>query len=107
MKQLKNTQIDFIELYTRGDEQANQFYQKLGFEMVLETYDVFGLEKGLRKHLDIEGIEDKRLIIKNSDGEACDFAIVNGVYEVYNKEALNRFDYDRYYPSRGYIKYIK
>ncbi|MEO4053021.1 GNAT family N-acetyltransferase [Solibacillus sp. CAU 1738] len=61
LKHLNDTQIEFIELYTRGDEQANQFYQKLGFEMALETYDVFGLEKGLRKNLVIEGIGDKKL----------------------------------------------
>ena len=41
LKELESTPIEFIELYTRGDEQANNFYKKLGFELLLETYDVF------------------------------------------------------------------
>ncbi|AWE07640.1 GNAT family N-acetyltransferase [Lysinibacillus sp. 2017] len=107
LKELENTPIEFIELYTRDDEQANNFYKKLGFDLLLETYDVFGVEKSLSKDIFITGIEDKKLKAKTENGEPCDFVLVGGVYEVYDLKALEKIEYDRYYPSRGYYKKIK
>lgn len=107
IKELEKRPIEFIELYTRDDEQANNFYKKLGFELRLETYDVFGVEKRLIKPISIEGIKDKKLIAKTADGNDCDFLLVEGVYEVYDLEALNSIEYNRYYPARGYYKRIK
>ena len=107
LKELEKTPIEFIELYTRGDEQANNFYKKLGFELLLETYDVFGVEKGKSKPISINGIENKKLQATYVDGEPCDYVMVNGVYEVYDLQALDQIDYDRYYPARGYYKKIK
>lgn len=107
LKELENTPIEFIELYTRDDEQANNFYKKLGFDLLLETYDVFGVEKSLSKDIFIMGIEDKKLKAKTENGEPCDFVLVGGVYEVYDLKALEKIEYDRYYPSRGYYKKIK
>ncbi|WP_052131485.1 GNAT family N-acetyltransferase [Planococcus sp. CAU13] len=104
VKQLQGTEIEFIELYTRDDEQANNFYKKLGFEMLLETYDVFGIEKGVRGDVFVKGIEDKTLLVDDEAGEKCDYLLVDGVYQVFTKEALEKIDYDRYYPARGYYK---
>lgn len=107
LKELEHTPIQFIELYTRDDEQANQFYKKLGFELMLETYDVFGVEKKNSKPIYIQGIEQKKLIAHTEDGSPCDFVAIGGVYEVYDLAALEHIDVDRYYPSRGYYKKIK
>lgn len=107
LKELESTPIEFIELYTRGDEQANNFYKKLGFELLLETYDVFGVEKRLSKEVTINGIENKKLNVVTEDGEPCDYILVDGVYEVFDLKALEKIDYDRYYPARGYYKKIK
>lgn len=107
IKELEKTPIEFIELYTRGDEQANNFYQKLEFELRLETYDVFGVEKKLSNPISITGIKDKKLIAKAADGTPCNFILVDGVYEVYDLKALEQIQYDRYYPVRGYYKRIK
>ena len=107
LKELESTPIEFIELYTRGDEQANNFYKKLGFELLLETYDVFGVEKGLRKPISVNGIENKKFKATFENGEPCDYALVDAVYEVYDLKALEKIDYDRYYPARGYYKKIK
>ncbi|MCH7323130.1 GNAT family N-acetyltransferase [Solibacillus sp. MA9] len=106
LKELENTPIEFIELYTRGDEQANNFYKKIGFELLVESYDVFGIEKGLRDTISI-GIESNRIKAFHENGEPCNFVIVDGVYEVYDLEALEKIEYERYYPSRGYFKKIK
>ena len=106
-KELESTPIEFIELYTRGDEQANNFYKKLGFELLLETYDVFGVEKRLSKEVIISGIEDKKLKVVTENDEPCNFVMVDGVYEAYDLKALEQIDYDRYYPARGYYKKIK
>ncbi|WP_274310394.1 GNAT family N-acetyltransferase [Solibacillus daqui] len=105
--ELESTPIEFIELYTRGDEQANNFYKKLEFELFLETYDVFGVEIGLSKPISINGIENKKLMATYENGETCDYILVDGVYEVYDLKALDNIDYDRYYPARGYYKKIK
>lgn len=107
MEKLARTPIEFIELYTRGDEPANNFYKKLGFELRMETYDVFGVEHRLGKDVIIKGIEDKKLVVETEDGKPVTHTIVEGVYEVYDLAALNQIDYDRYYPSRGYYKQIK
>lgn len=107
VKRLQATEIEFIELYTRDDEQANNFYQKLGFEMLLETYDVFGIEKGVREDVFVEGIEDKKLKVNDASGEVCNYVLIDGVYQVFSKEALDKIDYDRYYPARGYFKNLK
>ena len=106
LQELENTPIEFIELYTRGDEQANNFYKKLGFELLMESYDVFGMEKGLRDTISI-GIENKRIKAFHENGEPCDYILVNGTYEVYDLKALEKIEYDRYYPARGYLKKIK
>ena len=94
-------------MYTRGDEQANNFYKKLGFELLVESYDVFGIEKGFRGPISIAGIENKRIKALHENGEPCDYIMVDGVYEVYDLKALEKIDYDRYYPARGYYKKIK
>lgn len=107
LKELENTPIEFIELYTRGDEQANHFYKKLGFELLAETYDVFGVEKDKSKSIFINGIENKKLKATYENGDPCDYVMVDGVYEVYDLKALDNIDYDRYYPARGYYKRIK
>lgn len=107
IKELERTPIEFIELYTRGDEQANNFYKKLGFELRLESYDVFGVEKGLSKDLIVTGIEDKKFKATFENGDPCDFHIVDAVYEVYDLKVLDQIDYDRYYPARGYYKKVK
>ena len=107
LKELENTPIEFIELYTRGDEQANNFYKKLGFELLAESYDVFGIEKGVRHPISINGVKNKKLMATYENGEPCDFIMVDGVYEVYDLKALDKIDYDRYYPARGYYKKIK
>lgn len=107
LKELENTPIEFIELYTRGDEQANNFYKKLGFELLMESYDVFGIEKGLSNPISITGIENKKVKALHENGEPCDYILINGVYEVYDVKALDKIEYDRYYPSRGYFKEIK
>lgn len=106
VKRLKETEIEFIELYTRDDEQANNFYKNLGFEMLLETYDVFGIEKGVRGNVFVEGIEDKQLLVNDEAGKRCDYLLTDGVYQVFTREALEKIDYDRYYPARGYYKRI-
>ena len=106
LKELEHTPIEFIELYTRGDEQANNFYKKLGFELMAESYDVFGIEKGMRDTISM-GIENKRIKAFHENGEPCDYIIVDAVYEVYDLNALENIDYDRYYPARGYLKKIK
>ena len=95
-----NPEIEFYKSVMAGDK-------KLGFELRLETYDVFGVEKRLIKPISIEGIKDKKLIAKTADGNDCDFLLVEGVYEVYDLEALNSIEYNRYYPARGYYKRIK
>ncbi len=105
--ELENTPIEFIELYTRGDEQANNFYKKLGFELLTESYDAFGIEKGLRNPITITGIENKRIKALLENGEPCDYILVDGIYEVYDLKALEKIEYDRYYPPRGYFKKIK
>lgn len=108
LKELEGTPIEFIELYTRDDEQANNFYKKLGFELLLETYDVFGVEKSISKDVIITGIENKQLKAKTEDDdEPCNLVLVSGVYEVYDLKELEKIDYDRYYPARGYYKKIK
>lgn len=104
LKELENTPIEFIELYTRGDKQANNFYKKLGFDLLSETYDVFGLEKGIRDTISV-GIE-KRIKAFHEDGKPCDYVIVDAVYEVFDLKALEKIEYDRYYPARGYLKKI-
>ncbi|MFC4356259.1 GNAT family N-acetyltransferase [Chryseomicrobium palamuruense] len=71
LEELKQTPIEFIELYTRGDESANNFYRKLGFELLLETYDVFGVEHRLGKDVVIKGIQDKKLLVETEDGQPC------------------------------------
>ena len=100
---LKCFNVTFIELYTRGDEPANNFYKKLGFEKRVEYYDVFGIEKGLRSPISIE-MKDGRVYAQDEKGQSCDYVITEGVYEVYNLEALEKIDYDRYYPAIGYYK---
>ncbi|MER2039818.1 MAG: GNAT family N-acetyltransferase [Solibacillus sp.] len=105
LKELENTPIEFIELYTRGDKQANNFYKKLGFDLLSETYDVFGLEKGIRDTISV-GIENKRIKAFHEDGKPCDYVIVDAVYEVFDLKALEKIEYDRYYPARGYLKKI-
>ncbi|MCH7322614.1 GNAT family N-acetyltransferase [Solibacillus sp. MA9] len=107
LNELESTPIEFIELYTRGDEQANNFYKKLGFELLAETYDVFGVEKSLSKPISINGIENKMLKATYENGEPCDYILVDGVYEVYDLKALDNIEYDRYYPARGYYKKVK
>lgn len=107
LKELENTPVEFIELYTRGDEQANNFYIKLGFELLMESYDVFGMEKNLRNPISITGIENKKIMALHENGEPCDYVLVDGIYEVYDLKALEQIDYDRYYPARGYLKKIK
>lgn len=107
LKELESTPIEFIELYTRGDEQANHFYKKLGFELLVESYDVFGVAKDKSKSIFINGIENKKLQATYETGETCDYILVGGVYEVYDLKALDKIDYDRYYPARGYYKKIK
>lgn len=104
LKEVMKTPIEFIELYTRGDEPANNFYKKLGFELRLETYDVFGVEHSLGKEVVIKGMEDQRLLVETEDGQECKYTLVDGVYEIYDLAALDEIDYDRYYPSRGYYK---
>ena len=107
LNELETTPIEFIELYTRGDEQANNFYKKLGFEVLLETYDVFGMEKSKSKPITLTGIKNKKLQAIFEDGEPCDYIMVDSVFEVYDRKALDKIDYERYYPSRGYYKKIK
>ena len=107
LKELENTPIEFIELYTRGDKQANNFYKKLGFKLLLETYDVFGVEKVRDKPISIDGVKNKKLMATYENGEPCEFIMVDGVYEVYDLKALDKIDYNRYYPARGYYKKIK
>ena len=107
LNELETTPIEFIELYTRGDEPANHFYKKLGFELLLETYDVFGMEKSKRKPITLTGIKNKKLQAIFEDGETCDYIMVDSVFEVYDRKALDKIDYERYYPSRGYYKKIK
>ncbi|WP_342526770.1 GNAT family N-acetyltransferase [Chryseomicrobium sp. FSL W7-1435] len=104
LEELEKTPIEFIELYTRGDEPANNFYKKLGFELRLETYDVFGVEHSLGKEVVIKGMKNQRLLVETEDGQECKYTLVDGVYEVYDLAALDEIDYDRYYPSRGYYK---
>lgn len=104
VRRLAGTDIEFIELYTRGDEQANNFYRKLGFEMRLETYDVFGIEKGIRQPVSVEGIENGRLKVSDKEGNPCDYILTDGVYQVFTEEALEHFDWERCYPARGYYK---
>ncbi len=103
LERLKVTNISFIELYTRDDKPANNFYEKLGFEKRLEYYDVFGIEKGLRSPISTE-FKDGQIHAKHINGEECNYIIVDGVYEVYSLEALENIEYDRYYPARGYYK---
>ena len=107
LKELENTLVEFIELYTRGDEQANKFYKKLGFELLMESYDVFGIEKKLRNPISINGIKNKKVKAIHENGEPCEYILVDGIYEVYDLKALEKIEYDRYYPSRGYFKKIK
>ncbi|WP_059170631.1 GNAT family N-acetyltransferase [Bacillus sp. FJAT-27445] len=107
LERLSKTNISFIELYTRDDVQANNFYQKLGFEKRLEYYDVFGVENGLRRPVSSMEYINGRVKAKYENGDDCDYVLIDGVYEVYNLESLKNFDYDRCYPARGYYKKIK
>ena len=105
VNRMKMYDIAFIELYTRGDEQANNFYLKLGFEKKLEYYDVFGIEKGLRQPISTE-VKNSRIYAQDVNGEPCDYIIVDAAYEVYDLKALEKIDYDRYYPAIGYVKQL-
>lgn len=87
--------------------QANNFYKKLGFELRLETYDVFGVKKGEHKGISVEGIEDKKFIAKTADNQPCRYVLTGSVYQVYDKDVLEEFDYERCHPARGYFKQIK
>ena len=91
----------------KGDYQVPLKHKKLDFELLLETYDVLGVEKGKSKPILINGIENKKLQATYEDGEPCEYIMVNGVYEVYDLQALDQIEYDRYYPARGYYKKIK
>ncbi|MEK5530408.1 hypothetical protein BK128_17485 [Viridibacillus sp. FSL H7-0596] len=103
VNRIKNSNISFIELYTRGDKPANNFYKKLGFEKRLEYYDVFGVEKILRQPISMK-FKNGVVNAEYENGEQCDYIITDGVYEVYNLEALEKLDVERYYPARGYYK---
>jgi len=103
--QLKSFNVTFVELYTRGDEPANNFYKKLGFEKKVQYYDVFGIEKGLRAPISIE-IKGGRIYAQDDKGQVCDYVITEGVYEAYTLEAIEKIEYDRYYPSIGYYKQL-
>lgn len=95
----------FIELYTRNDTAANSFYHKQGFIKKCEYYDVFGVEKGLRKPVNVK-VSDGYIRASGigENKKNYGFVIVDGVYEVYNKESIELIDYDRYYPVYGYVK---
>ena len=105
VNRLKTFDITFIELYTRGDKQANNFYLKLGFLKQLEYYDVFGIEKGLRQPISID-VKNSRIYAQDEYGEPYDYVIVDAVYEVYDLKALEKIDYERYYPAIGYVKQL-
>ncbi|MCT6922904.1 GNAT family N-acetyltransferase [Metasolibacillus sp.] len=108
LQELEKTAIEFIELYTRDDVQANNFYQKLGFEIGLETYDVYGTEKKLMKEITVEGIENKKFKVKDANSKPCHYLIGGAIYyEVFDKAALEEIDYERYHVSYGYFKRIK
>lgn len=66
---------------------------------------MFGIEKGLRSPISIE-MKDGRIYAQDESGQPCDYVITDEVYEVYNFEALEKIEYDRYYPAIGYYKQL-
>ncbi|WP_227396159.1 GNAT family N-acetyltransferase [Jeotgalibacillus aurantiacus] len=94
--------LSFIELYTRDDEAANRFYEKQGFIQSVKYYDVFGVEKGLRKPVSVKLGEGR--VLAESDGKPVGFALVDSIYEAYDEKGVDQIDHDRVVPVYGYLK---
>ncbi|MBM7579370.1 ribosomal protein S18 acetylase RimI-like enzyme [Jeotgalibacillus terrae] len=96
--------VQFIELYTRDDQAANTFYEKQGFEKTVSYFDVFGVEKGIRKPVNVKPGNGE--VIAESGGERVGFALVDSVYEVFDEKSLEEIDHDRVVPVYGYVKML-
>lgn len=81
IQNLATENIDFIEVWTRDDVEANQFYQKQGFEVASQYFHVYGKNK-----------------------QEADATLVNGFYHVLKQEQLAQYDAIRVYPCYGYLK---
>lgn len=80
---LADNGLHFIEVWTRDDVGANQFYQKQGFEVASQYFHVYGKKQ-----------------------QETEPTLVSGFYHVLEQEQLAQYDSARVYPCYGYLKWL-
>lgn len=105
---LRSKDIEYVSIFTRDDEPANNLYRKLGATLLAKNYRV----KGMLKH-DGERIgsftvntKQQKIEVLDTKGDEIPYVFDSGYYWVYNKENLGLFDIEDYITEHSYVLYL-
>lgn len=103
-KLLLSKKVQALSIFTRGDANANNLYQKWGAELIAKDWLVVGLPKTLHQDFTFKVLkDDQRLKFETIDGQ-LPYYQREGVYIVSQEEALAAFEAEAIYEERTYLK---
>ncbi|MDE1549270.1 GNAT family N-acetyltransferase [Jeotgalibaca caeni] len=105
---LRSKRIDYLAIFTRDDEAANNLYKKLGATLLAKNHRVKGTPKEMNQSIGsfVVNKEAKKIEVSDSEGNELPYVYDSGYYWVYNPENVELFDIEDCMCENSYVLYL-